>query len=1565
MMSMSREEQSRERERERQRKQREFQVSSSLNEREPQPVVFGVFKTKKVESSMVERILGNYDTFRLGQPATARPGQDAETSGSAPHLKPPHPTAASPSSSSSSKSSQPPQSSPSNPRQPKTQPGCIKPPHPPSTHAHTKNGEVKGNLKGGPGPGPGDGGPGGGGRKAAVNKAGLAPLKVDGAVPTDPKIQQIMSEMAPRDPVSAIVHTPRHDHPHRPAFPFGTASRVLPRLGKASESARSKQSQALDSGNHINDELVLSEDSDEEEQGNGTVGGGSGRPLAPGATFGTPTGHHQSSMGPASNSRVPVSPISSPKSSDDSSTTEDSSDDSEGRSSNNSTEEEPVECSPKHPENKSDAWRLDNFMTRKTSSPMFNRAEGAGQPRTEDQPPPEAKETLPPPPRERNDRKVVKNSSANGGHHGGRGGQEGRGWAKPDKAGLYEDSSDEGEPHPRPTPRVSAEVRQTPKHGRDQAGRGMRPPKTKPSVSQTYLDSDSDSDSPPPRKALPPPKAAVQDTDKSPKVSAAPPPREAPKKNPRKRSDSRKSSHSGAKTEGGRGRPRRPKGFQSQATVSDSDSDHSVDMAAAPDKDVGRGTPSRSARETPRSMASPLKAPSASPRASPRLPAPPGKAKRPGAPGLSASLGSDSPASKSEDEADSSGPVAAHRGKGGRDGSSKGALVSRAFGAAAKKDRASRDREVCDPKKKGKSEVRPLSAESRRDRSDKGVRGRAAAEASVAAAPAPAPSPAARACKSPVVSAEPKVPIPQVQFVDGVARLTCTIPLSFIDKVPKPSVSGAPPPGPGPGLGAKRAAKEEDDDEDEEEEEERKAVLDNRTKEGKGKGKGKRKACEPGTKATEDESKRKIISSIFGNVKRQDHESDDDKVKREVKKEEEEEESEEERGGRLPSSRPLKVKREVKKEEEEEESEEERGGRSSSRPVKVKREVKKEVEEESEEERGGRSSSRPVKVKREIKKEEEEEDSDDERGGRLSSTRPPVSVKQEPGEATPARQPVLASPRSPVSDTSISRQHRKKKQERSPPTGIRKRPKKGSERHTQESLGLPGGGSSNEGRGRRDGSVESEKWSRKRGHDRDSSLESTRSTSRANSECGENRSKKQRVSKSLGTPDAAASSPASSRAASQRSADDNHHAWPQEKDDPSQLKHPQRPQHSQQSSQDKAEESGHTPSGDSSGYVSRPVSEHESRASYRSSGEQSVKSADSGVAEASGAGQAENGCSLAAPHGRLPGPSTTPNTTASATLPPSRPAGDQALLHGHYANQQERQYASYFERRIPEINRDYNGYLNMAKQLKHIADEETDRSMQAMKYLEAALYFILSGKAMETDHDTSASLTMYKDTLNFIKWVSSVFRRENQEGSINAKLAVISLRCQSLLSLKIYQMRRFEHKDNQRQLNRYFQNHSKTANLETGSSNGQQWGGQRGGGSPSHPSQTPSPAGSVGSEGSQSSGYTTSTEGTRSKGGSAAPPVGHTPPHPQPPQGAHGAVSVPVNIHTLIMKQNYLSSQLASALDMWMEADEYVAKNNIKDFFDELDHQASPLTLHSSLPELVMYVQCGLHRIRA
>jgi len=66
--------------------------------------------------------------------------------------------------------------------------------------------------------------------------------------------------------------------------------------------------------------------------------------------------------------------------------------------------------------------------------------------------------------------------------------------------------------------------------------------------------------------------------------------------------------------------------------------------------------------------------------------------------------------------------------------------------------------------------------------------------------------------------------------------------------------------------------------------------------------------------------------------------------------------------------------------------------------------------------------------------------------------------------------------------------------------------------------------------------------------------------------------------------------------------------------------------------------------------------------------------------------------------------------------------------------------------------RDHDQYLTEAKRLKHNADEETDLTAQGMMYLEAALYFLLTGDAMESDPVTEkASYTMYKDTLSLIK----------------------------------------------------------------------------------------------------------------------------------------------------------------------------------------------------------------------
>jgi AF-4 proto-oncoprotein. len=61
-------------------------------------------------------------------------------------------------------------------------------------------------------------------------------------------------------------------------------------------------------------------------------------------------------------------------------------------------------------------------------------------------------------------------------------------------------------------------------------------------------------------------------------------------------------------------------------------------------------------------------------------------------------------------------------------------------------------------------------------------------------------------------------------------------------------------------------------------------------------------------------------------------------------------------------------------------------------------------------------------------------------------------------------------------------------------------------------------------------------------------------------------------------------------------------------------------------------------------------------------------------------------------------------------------------------------------------------YLSEAKRLKHGADRETDITAQGMKYLEAVLFFLLTGNAMESESVTEkAAYTMYRDTLSLIK----------------------------------------------------------------------------------------------------------------------------------------------------------------------------------------------------------------------
>ncbi|XP_026473269.1 AF4/FMR2 family member 4 isoform X4 [Ctenocephalides felis] len=250
--------------------------------------------------------------------------------------------------------------------------------------------------------------------------------------------------------------------------------------------------------------------------------------------------------------------------------------------------------------------------------------------------------------------------------------------------------------------------------------------------------------------------------------------------------------------------------------------------------------------------------------------------------------------------------------------------------------------------------------------------------------------------------------------------------------------------------------------------------------------------------------------------------------------------------------------------------------------------------------------------------------------------------------------------------------------------------------------------------------------------------------------------------------------------------------------------------------------------------------------------------------------------------------------------------------------------------------RDQNLYLTEAKRLKHLADRETDQTAQGMLYLEAVLYFLLTGYTMEKESVTEKSaFTMYKDTLSLIKFISSKFRntQNTPEGNIHNKLAVLSFRCQSLLHLKLFKMRKHEVKEYQKIVSDYTQ---KQANL-TQTVNPEQVL------TPSAVSPTPSPAGSVGSVCSQSSGYS-----------SGCPPGSNAGP----------CVAVPISANQAMQKLTFHLNYLIVCHELWDQADHFVIKGKHKDFFIEIEQKCGPLTLHSSINELVCYVRAGIQKLK-
>ncbi|NXK51918.1 AFF4 protein, partial [Chauna torquata] len=101
-------------------------------------------------------------------------------------------------------------------------------------------------------------------------------------------------------------------------------------------------------------------------------------------------------------------------------------------------------------------------------------------------------------------------------------------------------------------------------------------------------------------------------------------------------------------------------------------------------------------------------------------------------------------------------------------------------------------------------------------------------------------------------------------------------------------------------------------------------------------------------------------------------------------------------------------------------------------------------------------------------------------------------------------------------------------------------------------------------------------------------------------------------------------------------------------------------------------------------------------------------------------------------------------------------------------------------------------YLQEAKKLKHNADALSDRFEKAVYYLDAVVSFIECGNALEKNAQESKSpFPMYSETVELIKYTMKLKNYLAPDATAaDKRLAVLCLRCQSLLYLRLFKLKK-------------------------------------------------------------------------------------------------------------------------------------------------------------------------------
>ncbi|XP_077403707.1 AF4/FMR2 family member 4 isoform X2 [Vanacampus margaritifer] len=240
-------------------------------------------------------------------------------------------------------------------------------------------------------------------------------------------------------------------------------------------------------------------------------------------------------------------------------------------------------------------------------------------------------------------------------------------------------------------------------------------------------------------------------------------------------------------------------------------------------------------------------------------------------------------------------------------------------------------------------------------------------------------------------------------------------------------------------------------------------------------------------------------------------------------------------------------------------------------------------------------------------------------------------------------------------------------------------------------------------------------------------------------------------------------------------------------------------------------------------------------------------------------------------------------------------------------------------------------YLQEAKKLKHNADALLDRFEKAIYYLDAVVSFIECGNALEKSaQEAKSPFPMYAETVELIKYTMKLKSYMAPDATpADKRVAVLCLRCQSLLHLRLFKLRKDSALKYSKTLTEQLKNSlSNTQAPSPGMGNK-----AAGVPSPVSPKLSPGTAGGYSSVSSVGSG------------------------------GAGSSVTIPQRIHQMAASYVQVTSNFLYATEVWDQA-EQLAKEQ-KDFFLELDKVMGPLIFNSSsMTELVRYTRQGLHWLR-